>query len=203
MVKQSRRQVKKRSLRRRTAKKRVMKGGIYSAPSQENNEVSFIRRMPKIAGGIDLYKLTSKFNDDGSITHILDFSHYKGNFVISKFITADRYKEILKKDLIVRDTSQQEAIDRLIDQLFDGGIPGIMKRKLVITEFLVPATKIHILENNEPKGNEISIDTGKRFVDYLLSKNDEVEVRSGVSSDYQVQSQPQSKPGIFSMFRKK
>jgi hypothetical protein len=156
-----------------------MKGGIYSAPSDTTaKEVSFIRRMPKIAGGKDLYKLTSILNDDGSITHELDFSYYKGGFFTNKFITANRYKEILKKDLIVRNISQQAAIDGLIDQLFEGGIPSIMKRKLVIKENPVPATTIHILEDNQRKGDEISIDTGKRFVEYLLTKGDEIENRS-------------------------
>ena len=177
MVKQSRRQVKKRSLRRRTAKKRVMKGGIYSAPSKV---VTFIRRMPRFAGAKDLYKLTSTLNDDGTITHELDFSFYKGGSITNNFITANRYKEILKTDLIVKDIPQQKAIDGLIDQLFDGGISGIMQRKLVITENTQTKTgmRIKILENNQLKGEEISIDTGKSFVQYLLSKGDEVENRS-------------------------
>ena len=158
-------------------KKRVMKGGEYSAPSKV---VTFIRRMPRIAGAKDLYKLTSTLNDDDSITHELDFSFYKGGYLTNKFITPDRYKEILKKDLIVNDIPQQKDIDDLIDQLFEGGIPGIMQRKLVIKENTQTkvGTTIHILENNDQKGNEIIINTGKSFVDYLRTKGNEIENRS-------------------------
>lgn len=179
MVKQSRRQVKKRSLRSRTAKKRVMKrrtvkGGAYAEPTMEGVPAIFMRR----ALGSNLYKLTS-IKQGNTIKHELDFSAYDGGRFTNLFISADKYIAILIEGLAVSQDVDKENIRLLITKLFEGGIQTVKQRKLIITESLDGngSATIEITDsNNNPITNgKVIIQTPHRtFVYFLKTKKDEI-----------------------------
>ncbi len=179
MVKQSRREVKKRSLRRRTAKKRVMKrrtmkGGVYTAPTTDGEKASFIRT----SSGTTLYQLTST-KQGTTIKHELDFSKYDGGRFKSFFITADKYIDILIEGLAVTQDVDKENIRLLITKLFEDGIETLKQRKLIITESLddkMSAATIEIIDSkNDPITGTVKIQTPKqKFVKFLIGKGDDI-----------------------------
>jgi hypothetical protein len=178
MVKQSRRQVKKRSLRRRTAKKRVMKrravkGGAYTEPTTDGVPAIFMRR----ALGSNLYKLTSIKQGD-TIRHELDFSAYNGGRFTDLFISAGKYIDILIEGLAVTQDVDKANIKSLITKLFEGGIEKVKQRKLIITEPLIGngSATIEITDSNNPITNgKVIIQTPRqRFFNFLKTKKDEI-----------------------------
>jgi len=141
MVKQSRREVKKRSMRRRT-----VKGGAYNL---ENNV--FTRR----ESGQALYKLVTS-NESGNKVFELDFSVVdllaQAKMWATKNSTlAKTYTDVLA-GAYCADIMSTAQISSIIERLFQGGVAGAKKLKLKITEMseneFVKFDLIQI-ENNE------------------------------------------------------
>jgi hypothetical protein len=130
MVKQSRRQMKKRSMRRRT-----MKGGVYDPA----NKGPYIRRKSILGiGSTPLYRLKIDKTDPQYNKFELDFSVVTGfgDTVMSRRIETVKaeYTRILSELYPGISLDNMIQIKEMIDSLFEGGIPGAKTKKLQIEE---------------------------------------------------------------------
>jgi len=132
MVKQSRRQVKKRSMRRRTAK---VGGGAY-----KGNDGVFLRR--ERASGFGrlgfgdisiLYELTVR-TDENNKYYILDFTKASLGKLVGLAAGPSKYITILKEAFKVTDETNAAVISGMINALFDGGNDKAKTRILKITK---------------------------------------------------------------------
>lgn len=188
MVKQSRRQVKKRSLRRRT-----VKGGAYDPA----NNGPYIR----VEKGSPLYKLTKTQDQYGNNIFEMNFSKVGALASGKMFLTnndelINLYTDVLAGAYCVGPDSIAN-IALIIRKLFEGGVAGAKTRTLKITEMN------EINENNFVKfellqnGGIIEETSIKReipkFENFLLRLGDKIMP--------EVMPEGQSKPGFFSRFR--
>lgn len=175
MVKQSRRQVKKRSMRRRTAKKRVMKrrtmkGGAYQGVGKTYN---------RFKDGTDqiLYKLNSKQYGE-FIIYTLDFTDSNATFPgIPDFLIKKKYKSVFKSAFNVTQQDSIAIIDELIEKLFNGGIAGVKQRKIVLRDNNDGTVNIILLQGDQEQFNRL-ITRGPIYKDmfegFLMGLGDEI-----------------------------
>lgn len=180
MVKQSRRQVKKRSLRRRTAKKRVMKrramkGGVYEGPG---NQVIGNKTYNRMDGKNVLYELTTYSDGNGKITYTLDFTKSTADFRWTPDpIIKYKYKDIFKTAFKVTSSASKDAIDRIIDNLFHGGLASVKNRQLEITDKVGNIVGTIKLIENGKEIDSVNFEKGSgdvKFEDFLKSLKDEI-----------------------------
>lgn len=190
MVKQSRRQVKKRSLRRRT-----VKGGAYDPA----NNGPYIRRKSILGiGSTPLYRLNVINTNEDYNTFELDFSVVTnfGSTLLSAGIEKVKaeYTRILSE--MYPGISMIDLVNNkeIIDSLFMTGIPGAKTKKLQIMESKsspeVVVSLIDTTNNSEIK--KISLKRVYPSFEFFLSK----------LSDADIMPEGQSKPGIFASLRR-
>ena len=174
MVKQSRREVKKRSMRRRTAKKRVMKrrtmkGGVYEGVG----EYYRYKELPQV-----VYELTSKDDGTGNIIYKLNFKNSTAKFTgIPDWAIKSKYKDIFKAAFKVTSNSSKVLIDDIIDKLFNNGIAGVKTRQLEITDMAENTFVTIKLFENESEIHSVSVEKGStnvKFEEFLKSLGDEI-----------------------------
>jgi hypothetical protein len=141
-------------MRRRTAKKRVMKrqtvkGGAYQGVGNTYN---------RFKDGTEqiLYKLTSE--KEGNYTrYILDFTASTATFTgIPDLVIKKKYKSVFTSAFNVTDQGSIANIDNLIENLFIGGITnGVKRRKIVLTDQMDGNVIIQLLEGADEKFNAV------------------------------------------------
>ena len=134
MVKLSRRGASngrsRRSLKKRSSRKRLMKGGAY-----DNTKSKFVR---KNMVGSPLYELTIARNPDDTV-YTLDFSKVgrlaSGTLLaMPNKIIINRYSDTFIGAFGIDEDASKESIRQIITELFNGGVAGAKTRKLIITE---------------------------------------------------------------------
>jgi len=195
MVRQSRRQVKKRSLRRRT-----VKGGAYDP----NNNGPYIRRKSILGiGSTPLYRLIVLNEDGVYITFELDFSVVTGfgDFVLSAGIDKVKaeYTRILSEMYPGISLDDMGNIKDIIDSLFDSGIQGAKTKKLQIKENKGSAEVVVILINaaDSSKIKEITLTRVYPSFKFFLSKLSDGEIKP---EEKRPEGESVPKPGLFSRF---
>ena len=173
----SRRVRPRKSLKKRSSRRRMMKGGGY-----EEGITRYIRRGPLRS---TLYELYIE-KDDDSTTYTLDFSNagmittFGMNIKdINKII--DKYTNTLIDAFEIADNDYKKVIKNIITKLFEGGVAGAKKRTLMITEFKQNANiKLNVKENDAVilEGSFVKPAEEPKFENFLRSLgNDLVPIR--------------------------
>jgi hypothetical protein len=163
-------------MRRRTAKKRVMKrrpvkGGAYEGPGKIYN---------RFKDGTDqiLYKLTSE-KVDNYTKYTLDFTASNATYTaIPDIVIKKKYKSVFKSAFNVKDPNSIAKIDELIENLFIGGITnGVKRRKIVLTDQMDGNVTIQLFEGSDEKFNAV-IRRGPVYTDlfegFLMGLGDDI-----------------------------
>lgn len=159
----------KRSLKNRSSRKRLMKGGAY-----DKTKSKFVR---KNMVGSPLYELTISRNSD-NIVYTLDFSKVgtlasatlramRNSFIIN------RYSDTFIGAFGIDDDVSKQAIRQIITELFDGGVAGAKTRKLIITE-RSSDVDVKLTDMNENQtGNVVTFNKGvPSFEKFLMTLDD-------------------------------
>lgn len=168
MVRQSRRQVKKRSLRRRT-----VKGGAYDPA----NNGPYIRRKSILGlGSTPLYRLTKSINDNQENVFTFDFS-VLGRAARASFKLMRNTKIIDLYTQVICDIyptscavpDNREKVVAVITELFKDGIDIATLKKLIITE----GNKSLRLEVPRPVA-EFEKNDDEKFENFLTKLGDDI-----------------------------
>ena len=175
MVKLSRRGASngrsRRSLNKRLSRKQVLKGGAYNS-----TDLSFTRSK----SGQKLYQLTIDRTNPNAPVYTLDFTNPGVGAMLKMKITNNNeiiteYYKNFSLAFGILDDSYREKIKNIITKLFQGGVSGASKRKLIITDG--PETSVTLQLTGENTTDEtISVTKGglPTFDKYLSLLEDDV-----------------------------
>jgi hypothetical protein len=171
MVKLSRKGARsKRSLKNRSSRKRLMKGGAWVEGTKNYN---------RIKNSSILYELSISDTSDGKKVYTLDFSkvgrlgsammktkNIFGNFVGEKL--DDTYSKVFIEAFGITDDSSKTNVIKVMKQLFATGVDGAKEKKLIITESSDTVDIELVLVN----GGKETIRVNSKFEDYLKGLGD-------------------------------
>jgi hypothetical protein len=171
MVKLSRRGASngrsRRSLKKRSSRTRMMKGGAYDGPDKIYNRMKL---------GSTLYELSITSDDADNKVYTLDFGKAKGAVVDTGMkifkrneSIANEYSDAFIKAFGIMDTVNTNAIKVIIGKLFAQGVDGAKQRKLIITE-KSSSVDIKLTKDGDTE-DEVTV-TKSTFEDYLRSLGD-------------------------------
>jgi hypothetical protein len=173
MVKLSRKGAhSKRSLKNRSSRKRLMKGGAWVDGATSYN---------RIKNRSILYELSISESSEGNKVYTLDFSKVGGvgaammktkNIFGDKFNLGEKLDDTYSKVFIeafgIEDEDSKAKVIEVMKQLFATGVDGAKEKKLIITESPENVDIELVLVN----GGKETINVSKKFEDYLKGLGD-------------------------------
>jgi hypothetical protein len=129
-----------------------------------------------------LYKLTAETKDNETV-YTLDFSFAEGTALGVKSALSglnrfkddmpNQYSKVLKEAMgVFSGSSDAESIDKIIKQLFDGGIDGAKKRQLIITQ---PTPTPITLSLTGDVSEEVTISNPDQFGGFLIGLGNDIK----------------------------
>ena len=153
-----------------------MKGGLYAGFGTYNRyKTTYVegKETPQI-----VYELTSRDDGTGNTVYNLNFEKSNATFTgYPDWMIKGKYKDIFKAAFKVTSSSSKTLIDEIINKLFDGGIAGVKRRQLEVTDMAKNTfVSIKILEGGS-EIHSVSFEKGStdvKFEEFLTSLGDEI-----------------------------